>query len=297
MHLAPYDFPQLIAACPELRSFVQPHRLAGDTIDFADPVAVLTLNRALLKLHYRINHWEIPSGYLCPPVPSRADYLHHAADLLADGGTLPRGSSVRVLDIGVGANCIYPLLGTQIYGWHFVGTDVDPAAVDAARRNVAANPGLTEKIECRQQTSPDTIFKGVVQPGETFALSLCNPPFHSSHEEAAAGTLRKLRNLGSGPAPAKPVLNFGGRSHELWCEGGEVDFVRRLVAESAARPALCLWFTTLVSKAGSLPAVHRALARVRPTEVRTLALFAGQKQSRVVAWTFRGQAAGVSCRS
>ena len=82
------------------------------------------------------------------------------------------------------------------------------------------------------------------------------------------------------------MLNFGGRSHELWCDGGEVAFVRRMIAESAARPELCGWFTTLVSKSGNLPEIERALAKVRPAEVRTLVMFAGQKQSRVLAWRF-----------
>jgi 23S rRNA (adenine1618-N6)-methyltransferase len=265
---------------------VQPHPLAGDTIDFADPAAVLTLNRALLKLHYGIAHWTIPAGYLCPPIPSRADYLHTVADLLAGSGELPRGPAVRVLDIGTGANVVYPLLGVVVYGWSFVGTDVDAAAVAAARANVAANHGLADRIEIRAQRGASAIFAGVVRPGERFALSLCNPPFHPSAEAAAAGTLRKLRNLGGGRKPATPVLNFGGRSHELWCDGGEVAFVRRMIAESAARPALCGWFTTLVSKSGNLPEIGRALAKVRPAEVRTLVMFAGQKQSRVLAWRF-----------
>ena len=26
------------------------------------------------------------------------------------------------LDIGTGANCVYPLLGASIYGWNFIGT-------------------------------------------------------------------------------------------------------------------------------------------------------------------------------
>jgi 23S rRNA (adenine1618-N6)-methyltransferase len=285
-HRAPYDFPQLVKRCPELRQFVRPHPLAGDTIDFADPVAVKTLNRALLKSHYDVAQWDIPTGYLCPPIPSRADYLHYAADLLAeDTGSIPRGTAVRALDIGVGANCIYPLIGTHDYGWSFVGTDIDPGAVDWANRLVATNPGLGNKVECRFQATPDAIFKNVVKPGEQFALSLCNPPFHASPAEAAAGTLRKLKNLGGG-IPTKAVLNFGGQSNELWCQGGEAAFIRRMIVESASRPQLCGWFTTLVSKRGSLPVIERELARARVAGSRTIVMFAGQKQSRIVAWTF-----------
>ena len=286
-HRAQYDFPRLIRSVPELKHFLVPHPLGGDTIDFADPAAVKALNRALLKLHYGVVHWDIPRGYLCPPIPSRADYLHYAADLLSEGDTanIPRGSAANVLDIGVGANCVYPLIGVHEYGWRFIGTDIDPAAVDWANQLVATNPTLAGKITCRLQPATGEIFKNVVRPGETFALSICNPPFHASPAEAAAGTLRKLKNLGGGK-PAKAVLNFGGQSNELWCHGGEETFVRHMIGESAARPELCTWFTTLVSKRGSLPAIYRELSKVRTVDVRTLVMFAGQKQSRIVAWTF-----------
>lgn len=285
VHRAPYNYLRLTAACPELHAFVRPHSLGGETITFSDPAAVLALNRALLKLHYGITHWEIPPGFLCPSVPSRADYLHTVADLLAEAPL--SGSAVRVLDLGTGANCIYPLVGTQVYGWRFVATEADPAALEAARANVAANPELAGKIECRLQPQLHAIFDHVVWPDETFALSVCNPPFHDSPEAAAVGTTRKLRRLGADGDAQPPLRHFGGRNHELWCDGGEVGFVRRMIAESARRPGLCSWFTTLVSSRGSLPAIQRALAQVKPTEVRTLTLFAGQKQSRVVAWTFR----------
>jgi len=284
----PYDFPQLVQACPALKRFLQAHPAGGETVDFADPEAVKTLNQALLYFHYGVVKWDIPAGCLCPPIPSRADYLHHAADLLAEGNVsdVPRGPAVAVLDIGMGANCIYPLIGARLYGWRFVGTDIDRAAVDWARRLVAGNPAHHGAIECRLQPKAEAIFAHVTRPPETFALSLCNPPFHDSPEAAAAGTLRKLKNLGGGEKPSKAVLNFGGRGNELWCPGGEVAFVKRMIIESAGRPDLCGWFTTLVSKQGSLPALHRELGRAHPTEVRTLALFAGQKQSRILAWTF-----------
>jgi len=287
LHRAPYDFPRLVAASPELEAFLTPHPLGGDTIPFAHPEAVIALNRALLKCHYGIAAWDLPPGYLCPPVPSRADYLHHVADLVAvdTGGAPPRGPDVRVLDIGTGANAIYPLIGTHLYGWTFVGTDVDPVAVEWARTLVTRNPALAGKVEFRRQLSPSAIFANVVRSEERFALSICNPPFHPSAEAAAAGTRRKVKNL-HGARPQKPVLNFGGRNNELWCMGGEVGFVQRTIAESAARPDLCRWFTTLVSKESSLPAIQRALAKANVLETRRIPMFAGQKQSRIVAWTF-----------
>ena len=283
-HRMRYDFPALIASCPELARFIHPHPVGGDTIDFFDPLAVTTLNRAILRHDYGLTWWEIPPGYLCPPIPGRADTIHHAADLLGEN----ENTNVTALDIGTGANCIYPIIGVREYGWRFVGTDIDPVALLSAKKIVAANLLLTGKIECRLQSSAAEIFNGIVRPGERFDLTVCNPPFHASAKEASAGTLRKLRNLGAGSDGkiGKPVLNFGGQNHELWCPGGESAFVRRMIAQSVPLGDRCRWFTTLVSKRGSLPAIYYALKVARATDVRTIAMSQGQKHSRLVAWTF-----------
>ena len=272
----------------DLSAFVRPSPLGTPTIDFADPAAVLALNRALLKHHYGIARWDIPPGYLCPPVPGRADYVHHLADLLASkSGNIPRGPSTRILDLGVGANCVYPIIGVTEYGWSFVGTDIDPMSLASAEKIVANNAALAGRVECRLQRSPEKILEGVVKPHERFAAVMCNPPFHGSSEEAAQGTRRKLRNLGRAQRGAAPVLNFGGRNTELWCAGGELGFVQRLISESAARPDCCGWFTTLVSNRDSLPGIYRALKSARAHEVRTIDLAQGQKKTRIVAWHFR----------
>jgi 23S rRNA (adenine1618-N6)-methyltransferase len=286
-HRGRYDFTALVASSPELGAFVQVNKFQDESIDFANPAAVKALNRALLRQVYGIDYWDIPPGYLCPPIPGRADYLHYLADLLTEGngGTIPRGPAVRALDIGMGANCIYPILGHQEYGWQFVGSDIDPVALRAAEQIVAANPALAGAIECRLQPSQTAIFQGIIRPGEAFDVSLCNPPFHASAADAAAGTRRKLTNLGTGRG-TNPVLNFGGQRTELWCVGGEEGFARRMVQESAQRPTLCRWFTTLISKKDTLPGVYHALKKAAATEVRTIAMAHGQKKSRLVAWTF-----------
>lgn len=298
-HAAGYDFQQLAAACAELASFLRRAPHGGLSIDFADPAAVKTLNRALLAEAYGIRGWDIPSGYLCPPVPGRADYLHHLADLLAEdaGGAVPRGSGLRVLDVGVGANAIYPLVGHREYGWSFVGSDIDEAALASASRILAANAGWSAAIELRRQTEPGALFRGVMRPGERFGLTLCNPPFHGSAREAREAAQQKWRKLGrdagrdtgqdAGQDIGRPVRNFGGQGPELWCEGGEAGFIRRMIGESAGLGDRVGWFTSLVSSSGSLPAVHRALRQAGARDIRTVAMAQGQKQSRFVAWSFQ----------
>lgn len=287
-HRSRYDFGQLINACPELEEYVKPGKYSDQSIDFADPMAVKMLNKALLKQFYGIAHWDIPENYLCPPIPGRADYIHHMADLLAETnkGNIPTGPSVRVLDIGVGANCIYPIIGHKAYGWHFVGTDIDPVAIRSASLIVASNPSLKGKIECRLQSSPSNIFSNILKAGERFDLCLCNPPFHSSAEAAALTTERKTRNLSKG-GPSKAVLNFGGQSNELTYEGGEAEFVRRMIKQSTEVPHACRWFSTLISRKDNLYAVSKALKKAGAAEVRVIEMAQGHKQSRIVAWTFQ----------
>lgn len=286
-HRARYDFAKLIAASPELKAFVHRNPFGDESVNFADSAAVQALNRALLLYHYGLTYWALPKGYLCPPVPGRADYIHYLADLLAEsnGGVLPPGHDIMVLDVGVGANCIYPIIGRREYGWHFVGSDIDGVALRAAQQIEAANPALAGAIECRLQPARTRIFDGLIQAGEVFDLTMCNPPFHTSAAAAAAGSQRKVAGLGTGRGP-RPVLNFGGQHHELWCEGGEAAFIRRMVQESGRRPRTAYWFTSLVSKKETLPGVYRALKTAGATEVRTIDMAQGQKKSRIVAWTF-----------
>lgn len=289
-HQAPYDFDALCQRTPELQSFVFVNEHGTQTLDFADPAAVKALNKALLALHYGIAHWDLPAGYLCPPIPGRVDYLHRVADLLAESaGKVPTGKGVRVLDIGVGANCIYPLLGAREYGWRFVGSDIDPVSVKAATLLAKSN-GLGSQIECRLQDKAGDIFQGIVAPRERFVLTLCNPPFHASLAEASKGTERKLRNLGKA-ATAKPVLNFGGQKAELWCEGGEAAFLASMIIQSKAFASQCLWFSSLVSKKENLPAARQGLSRIGARQVRVLEMAQGNKVSRVLAWSFLDETA------
>ena len=290
---AGYDFASLVAAAPGLARYLTTTPDGTTTVDFANPGAVKALNRAILLLHYGVHGWDIPAGYLCPPIPGRADYLHHLADLLASGNrkVVPRGPGVRVLDIGVGANCVYPLIGHAEYGWRFLGVDIDEAALANARAILDKNPAAAAAVELRHQPVWDNIFVGLLRSGENFELSLCNPPFHNSPDEVLAVSQRKWHQLGKTGArkgATQPRLNFGGGGTELWCNGGERAFVKRMVEQSADIPKRVMWFSSLVSKAENLQHVEAALKKARVVESRTIPMAQGQKQSRFVAWTFCG---------
>lgn len=286
-HNGNYDFKALIETLPELASFVTVNKFGNESIDFANPDAVRALNKALLKHFYNISYWELPKTNLCPPIPGRADYLHYIADILAEqnNGVIPKGANVKILDIGTGANCIYPIIGHQEYGWSFVGTEIDKPAKLTAENIINHNPELKDLIKIGLQENKRNIFKGIIQADEQFDFTICNPPFHNSREAATEGTKRKLKNLGK-TVENKPVLNFGGQNNELWYEGGELAFITNMIFESVHFQKQCKWFSSLVSKKENLKPLYSVLKRVKATEVKTINMEQGNKVSRILVWQF-----------
>ncbi len=284
-----YDLAVLTATSAALAKYVKTTPAGKPTVDFANPAAVKALNRALLMHHYGVKGWDIPAGYLCPPIPGRADYIHALADLLADGNAIPTGPGVRGLDIGTGANLVYPLIGHAAYGWSFLGTDIDEAALANATTILGKNPDIAADVELRHQPVWDNIFTGLLRSGENFDFTMCNPPFHASPDEVLSVSQRKWNNLnkpGAQKGSAQPRLNFGGGGTELWCNGGERGFVKTMIEQSTQIPRRVLWFTTLLSKADNLTPIQAVLKKARVVDTRIIDMAQGQKQSRIVAWSF-----------
>ncbi len=287
LHQGRYDLDKLADSSPQLKAYVFQNEHGNQTIDFANPDSVKSLNQALLKHFYEIEFWDIPEGFLCPPIPGRADYIHYLADLLAvaSSGEIPTGNKIKVLDVGTGANLIYPILGHSTYRWQFVGSELNPHAILAAQKIIEYNPLLQGKIEIRRQADSARILQGIIEPEEFFDLTLCNPPFHESAEAAQAGSRRKVKNL-TGKAVSKANLNFGGQASELWTEGGELEFIRKMIIESNRFKNQVFWFTTLVSKSENLKPIEALLRRSGVFTQRSVPMSQGNKQSRFVAWTF-----------
>lgn len=289
-HLQGYNFKELISVCPDLQKFITTNTHNIETIDFSNPKAVKILNTALLMAYYQIKNWDIPENYLCPPIPGRADYIHYLADLLAssNNGTIPKGNNVQVLDIGTGANCIYPIVGNAEYGWSFTGSDINQTAIQNCNQIIRTNPQLKDSIHLKLQPETRSIFKNIITANDRFSLTICNPPFHNSAQEATETALRKITNLNPAIKKTdKAILNFGGQHTELWYQGGEQGFIKQMIFESSKYPMYCLWFTTLVSRKDHLYSLYKALEKVKCVEVKTINMAQGQKNSRFLAWTFQ----------
>jgi len=286
-HNTRYDFEALIKSESDLKQYVKLNKYDDLSIDFANPQAVLTLNKSLLSHFYGVKNWNIPKGYLCPPIPGRADYIHYMADLLAklNAGNIPKGKAIKVLDVGVGANCIYPIIGSSVYDWSFVGSDVEEESLLSVQNIINENKNLKENITTRLQVNSSDIFEGIINSEDRFDFTLCNPPFHKSQKEAIAGNTRKVKNL-TKQKDAKSTLNFGGKNNELWCKGGEIAFIKTMIMQSAKFSKNCLYFSTLVSKKENLPEIYRTLKSLKPNEIETIEMTQGQKITRIVVWSF-----------
>lgn len=306
-HKGRYDFVALAKALPELSDHIINNPMGESSIDFSDPIAVKLLNKSLLAHHYGVKHWDIPEGYLCPPIPGRADYIHRVADLINDEtqGAEFNHKTVTALDIGMGANCIYPIIGVSEYGWRFVASDVDPLSIKMASFIASNNPHLKGRIQCRLQSRSDAIFKGVIKKKERYDITVCNPPFHKSLDDAQQGSQRKVDNLNANKAKRggqvtqrskgamqatsiqkAPILNFGGQNNELWCPGGEAAFIAQMVDESRDYAHQVLWFTTLISKSENVSPTRSLIEKAGARSIKVVEMSQGQKISRFIAWTF-----------
>lgn len=271
IHKGEYDFKSLVSANKDLTPLLVQNPKGALSIDFSNPKAVYALNKALLNDAYGITYWKVPEGALCPPIPSRADYIHHLKDLV------PRNKEISGLDIGTGANAIYPLLGQAIYKWKMVGCDSNKNSVTIAQENT----GPYDLVTIRYQDINSNLFKGIVKENEYFDFTMCNPPFYTSAEEAFKTTITKQNKLGL----ATKTRNFGGHANELWCNGGEALFIKRLIKESVLFKDQVGWFTCLLSQKKNVPKVIKQLTKLNAIH-RIVPMEQGNKKSRFVAWSF-----------
>lgn len=276
----PYKMESLVAIHPALESFIISQNAGLSTIDFKNPMAVYHLNKALLSYHFKVKNWDLPPNHLVPGVPIRAEYLYRMADFLTSKG-IPKIR--KVLDIGTGANLIYPIVGASAFSWQFVASDIDPKSVDTAQAIAKANPVLKGKVMVKLQKDRTKIFQGIVNVGDKFDFSMCNPPFHLSANEANTHALKKQKNLGY----TENKLNFQGTANELWTPGGELGFLQQMIKESKTFESQISFFSTLVSKKENENPLVNLLNELQSRNITIIKMDHGNKQSRILIWSWQ----------
>lgn len=284
-YAARYDLTRLAKAHSELQQHIVLNPKGEQTIDFSDALAVLALNKAMLIADFGLTDYTLPKGYLIPPVPGRLEYLLHVHDFLIAQFGVNETSQLHGFDLGAGANGIYCILGAQHFNFKMTGAESDAQAITIAKANLKHTKDLDKKIDYRHQENKSALLNGIIKPGETFDFMVCNPPFYSSKEEATRESLKKQQNLGYTTHAKDLALNFAGQANELWCNGGEALFIKRLIKESAQFKTQVRLFSSLVAKSQNLPKLKKQLQKTNANfEVNTMQL--GNKKSRILCWWF-----------
>lgn len=141
-----YDFDELALFHAPLSKYVHFSSQGVSTIDWKNQEAVKQLTMAILLIKFKLIYWSIPPNCLCPTIPSRINYLEWINTLLLKTMKDSEMKNINGIDIGTGASLIYPILGLKIYGWSFLGTEINQQAYQNAKEIIEKN-NFQEKIE------------------------------------------------------------------------------------------------------------------------------------------------------
>ncbi|KAL2018378.1 hypothetical protein VTK56DRAFT_913 [Thermocarpiscus australiensis] len=266
------DFKQLAKLDGDFAAILQDNGQLG----FSDPRATMQLTKTLLKLDFGLE-LELPDDRLCPPVPNRHNYILWLKDLMDTSSYSEPGRKLCGLDVGTGASCIYPLLGTVQRPWCFVATDIDAKNLSYAKRNVELN-GLQDRIRLLERNAEDALVP-LGEAGIQFIdFVMMNPPFYASEDDMLSSARKKAR---------PPFSACTGAPVEMVCDGGELAHVGRLLRESLVLRDRIQWYTSMLGKLTSLDALIEQLRENGIDNYAVTEFIQGSKTRRwAVGWSF-----------
>ncbi|XP_069004106.1 RNA N6-adenosine-methyltransferase mettl16 [Embiotoca jacksoni] len=269
----PPDFTYLASKYPDFQQHVHTSLTGRPVVNFKEPEAVRALTCTLLKEDFGLTI-EIPLERLIPTVPLRLNYIHWVEDLI-DGQKQPR----RGIDIGTGASCIYPLLGATMNGWFFLATEVDDICFDYATKNVEQNK-LSDLVKVVKVPQKTLLMDALKEETEiVYDFCMCNPPFFANQLEAKGVNSRNSRR----PPPSS--VNTGGVT-EIMAEGGELEFVKRIIHDSLQLKKRLRWYSCMLGKKCSLAPLKEELRKQGVPKVTHTEFCQGRTMRWALAWSF-----------
>ncbi|XP_005987545.2 RNA N6-adenosine-methyltransferase mettl16 isoform X1 [Latimeria chalumnae] len=273
----PPDFAKLASKYPEFKQHVHVNLAGRVSLNFKDPEAVRALTCTLLKEDFGLAI-DIPLERLIPTVPLRLNYIHWVEDLIGHHDT-EKSEPRRGIDIGTGASCIYPLLGATMNGWYFLATEVDDMCFNYAKKNVEQNNlfDLIKVVKVPQKTLLMDALKE--ESSIIYDFCMCNPPFFANQLEAKGENSRNPRR-----APPSSV-NTGGIT-EIMAEGGELEFVKRIIHDSLQLKERLRWYSCMLGKKCSLAPLKEELHKQGVPKVTHTEFCQGRTMRWALAWSF-----------
>ena len=224
------DFLILIKEFPELKKYIIKHdeKIEEFSFDWSNNDLSLLMTKSILNYYFNIKYYDIPKGFLIPPVPSRLNYLNLINELIKD---IEKENIIGV-DIGTGANIIYPILGNSIYCWKFICSEINNESYNNAKI-ILQNNNLEKNITLIKQANKNNIFITILNQENKYTFSMCNPPYYDYEQEIKIE--EKKRDT---------EFNFD----EVYYKKGELGFFERYFEESICYKKNIFLFTILIGK-------------------------------------------------
>ncbi|CAO3651414.1 unnamed protein product [Cunninghamella blakesleeana] len=241
-----------------------------------NPEAVRELTCCLLKRDFKLTI-DIPLNRLCPPIPNRLNYILWIEDILNETSN-NNNQTVYGIDIGIGASCIYPLLGCQQnQNWKFLGTEIDKESFKYAKENVINNQ-LQDRIFLYLNDDPSRIFLlDKLDESIQYSFCMCNPPFFESDEELKNGLENK---------ELEPSAICTGTPSEMITDGGEFGFIQRMILESLKYKKKILWYTTMIGLKKTIRPIIQVLKQYEINNYVVTEFCQGRTKRWGLAWSF-----------
>ena len=224
------DFLILIKEFPELKKYIIKHNDNKEefSFDWSNNDLSLLMTKSILKYYFNIQYYDIPKGFLIPPIPSRLNYLNLIHSLIKD----IKEENIIGIDIGTGANIIYPILGNSVYNWKFICTEINNESYNNARIILQKN-NLEEDINLIKQDNKNNIFLGILNRENKYSFSMCNPPYYDYEQEIKIEDKKR-----------DSEFNFD----EVYYKEGELGFFQRYLEESICYKKNIFLYTILIGK-------------------------------------------------
>ena len=229
------DFLTLIKEFPELKKYKLKQNEDNEDefqFDWSNNELSLLMDKSILNYYFNIKYYDIPKGFLIPPIPSRINYINLINSIITKLINDIDIKNIIGIDIGTGANIIYPILGYSIYKWKFICTEINKEAFNNAKLILQKN-NLENNINIIKQNNKDNIFISILNRENKYLFSMCNPPYYNYENEIKLEDKKRDNEY-----------NFD----EIYYKNGEYGFFQRYFEESICYKNNVFLYTILIGK-------------------------------------------------
>ena len=273
----PPNFIELSTQFPSFSKYVITNKYNYTTIDWKNPDAVRELTQCLLKKDFGLKSYNLPSNFLIPTIPSRLNYILFLKKLFNAFSIGNYCNSPFIVDIGTGANVIYPIIGNRMFNWNFVCSEINDDSIKIANEILKENQ--IDKIVILKQYNKSKVFEGILDDTKNikkrnrkYIFTMCNPPYFDSEKEEKKDNKHTDNEY-----------NF----EEVYCKGGETRFILEMIKESEIYKNKVFIFTTLVGKKINFIHLKDILKNNEKIKLLKCETFLQGKNARwVLAWSY-----------